>query len=96
MAQFSYDRWIDQEHETVRASLDAAMRLRGYTRDIAVFAIPSKGSEPGKLVTSDTPLPGLDCVSFPAQGTAVMAVPRSHLRSLLWSACRRLPICPTE
>ncbi len=93
---FSYDQWIDREHEAVRESIDAALRMRGYTNDLAIFALPSKGKEPGKLVVSDLPLAGVDCVRFPVQGTAAMAVPRSHLRSLLWSACRHLPICPTE
>ncbi len=96
MGTFDYGKWIDQEHESVRASLDAAMRLRGYTNDIAIFALPSRGAEPGKLVTSDKPMAGVDVVRFPAQGTAAMAVPRSHLRALLWTACRRLPIVPTE
>jgi hypothetical protein len=92
---FSYNAWIDQETASVQASLDSAFRMRGYSNDIAIFVIPSKGSEPGKLVISDTPLAGLDVVHFPAQGSRAMAVPRAHLRSLLWRACRHLPICPT-
>lgn len=96
MVEFSYDDWIDREHQAVRQSLDAAFRLRGYSSEVAIYALPSLGSEPGRLIISDQAVIGTDCVSFPAQGTAAMAVPKSHLRALLWSACRRLPICPTE
>jgi len=66
MTEFDYGRWIDREHDAIRASLDGVFRMRGYTSDFAVYAIPSKGAEPGKLVVSDTPLP-LEVVHFPAQ-----------------------------
>jgi hypothetical protein len=92
---FSYDRWIDEQHEQLRRQLDERGRRSGYTRDVAAYALPSAGAEAGRLVLSDDSVPGCDVIRFPAQGTAIMAVPRSHLRGLLWTACRSAPICPT-
>ena len=93
---FDYGQWVDQQHEAVRASLDSQMRLAGYRSDVAIYALPSHGAEPGSLVVSDQSMPiPARVVRFPAEGTAAMAVPRSALRSLLWTACRSMPICPT-
>jgi len=93
---FTYSGWIDEQHKAISAELDALFRKQGYRSDLALFAIPSKGAQAGKLVISDETIPGCDVIAFPAQGTNVSAVPRSHLRTLLWHACRHVPICPTE
>ena len=92
---FSYDTWLDEQHEMIRAELDDIGHRCGYLRSVSLYAVPSQGAIAGKLIASQQPIPGSDVVRFPAQGSAVMAVPRSHLRALLWDACRRLPICPT-
>ena len=94
--KWSYDRWIDEQHAKISAELDALFRKQGYLSTLAVFAVPSAGAKQGELVVSDESMPGCDVIAFPSQGTNVSAVPRSHLRALLWSACRRAPICPTE
>ena len=94
-AEFSYNRWIDEQHEIVRDALDRLAKKQGYRSDLAIFALPSVGPVPGKLIVADEAPPPAECLWFPAQGTAAMAVPRSHLRGILWTACRSMPICPT-
>lgn len=93
---FNYNAWVDDQSRGVREALDEIGRTQGYRRDVALYVIPSAGSISGRLVPSDKPVPNsCDVIRFPAQGSAVMAVPRSHLRALLWDACRHVPICPT-
>lgn len=93
--QFSYDEWITAQS----ARLVAELRARALAGDIggAVFVMPSRGAVPGALVLAhDTPAGAVDVVRFPGHGSRVASVPYSGLRSALWEACRRAPICPTE
>lgn len=95
MKPFDYGTWIKQQHDLIRDILDAEGRRAGYRQSVALYALPSNGAVAGKLIVSDAPVLDGIVVRFPAQGSAVMAVPRSHLESALWHACRSLPICPT-
>lgn len=94
MARNFYDTWIDANS----AEIERGMRARGLAGIFSgsVYVMPSAGATAGRLVLADeTPAGACDVVRFPAQGTSVMAVPRTHLRSLLWNACRSFPILPT-
>lgn len=90
-----YDNWVNLQ----AAYIESEMRkhARDWTgQDLAVYVIPSKGPIAGRLeVAEEKPEGATDVVRFPAQGSRVMAVPYSHLRSLLWHACRNFPILPT-
>lgn len=90
-----YDRWIAEQAESVAAAMRELGR-KGIGRNAAVYVIPSCGAVAGRLVVAeDKPDGAVDVIRFPAQGTAVMAVPYSHLSTLLWRACRSVPILPT-
>lgn len=94
MTAFSYDKWVGQQAATILCQI-RPLALAGRF-DAAVYAFPSNGSEPGYLsVCEEQPEGATDCVSFGLHGTRIMSVPCSALPSLLWQACRRLPICPT-
>jgi hypothetical protein len=91
-----YTQWINQQAGVIEAGMRDYGR-RGMTSQVAVWCVPSKPGEPGRLhIGTEAPFFGADIVRFPAQGSRVMAVPYSHLRSLLWHACRSLPILPID
>ena len=93
---WSYDRWIDAQATAVEAAMREFGR-RGRSSDVAVYVVKARGPVEGRLVCAvDQPEPLAPVVRFPAQGSPVMAVPYSHLRSLLWSACRSESIVPVE
>lgn len=100
--EWTYNEWVDRQ----AAKIEEAMRDHGRrgtaSNDLALYVIPSDGAREGDLIMAREIPPQavtagrlVDVVWFPAQGTAVMNVPYPHLRSLLWDACRSVPICPT-
>lgn len=93
-ATFSYDKWVSEQ----AASIAAAMRANpSANSNAAVFVIPSCGAKPGRLVLANSAPDGAcDVVRFHGIGSSVGWVPFSSLPTLLWQACRRMPICPTE
>jgi hypothetical protein len=91
----SYNEWIDGQAKTIASAVNRLACHGNFTA--AVYVLPSHGATAGSLVVSTSQLAdACDVVRFPAQGSNVMAVPRSHLRSLLWNACRHMPILPVE
>lgn len=91
---FSYDKWIAEQVATILIQT-RPLALAGRF-DAAVYAFPSNGAAAGYLsVCEEQPEGATDCVAFGPHGTRVMSVPCTALPSLLWHACRRLPICPT-
>ena len=93
MADF-YTSWIDEQTAAVESGMRDLGRKGAFTA--AVYVVRSQGAMPGRLVVSQEQVAGAcDVLRFPAQGSNVMAVPYSHLRSLLWNACRSMPILPT-
>jgi hypothetical protein len=92
-----YDAWIENEAKHILETMHDHASKGIFTSDMALFVIPSCGKIPGRLVLDrELPAGATDVVRFPAQGSRVNAVPYSHLRSLLWNACRSFPILPVE
>jgi hypothetical protein len=91
---FSYDAWITEQAAEIETE---CTRLVRCGRTPAVYLIPAAGPTPGRLICSDEqPQDATDVVRFPVQGSAVGWVPRPHLRSLLWDACRGFPVLPID
>lgn len=90
----AYDRWIDRQAERVR---DAVRAFRGDVSGLAVYALPANGEAWGALVVAEATPPGcVECLRFPGVGSRIAAVPYSGMRSALWEACHRVPVCGLE
>ena len=92
---WNYEKWIEAQAGAIEAGMREFGR-RGIS-DAAVWCIPSAPGAPGRLVLADecpAHLGAVDVVRIGPHGSRVMACPYSHLRSLLWSACRSLPVLP--
>lgn len=91
-----YDTWIDEQAAKIEAAMRDAGR-KGLGFNFAVYVVPSAGPVQGELVMAvSRPESATDVLRFPAQGSRIMAVPYPHLRSLLWNACRSMPILPVH
>jgi hypothetical protein len=94
MSSFSYDKWVADQVQTITAQI-RPLALGGRF-SAAVYAFRSNGAEPGHLsVCEEQPAGAVECVRLGTYGSRVMSVPSTALASLLWHACRNLPICPT-
>jgi hypothetical protein len=89
-----YGAWIDEQSARIESELRQHAG-RGSGGGLHVYVMPTTGPDGGRLVlASETPHGAHSVVRFPAQGSRVAAVPYSHLRSLLWNACRNVPVLP--
>ena len=94
-ANFDYTQWLNQQAELVESHMRNLGRCGVYTA--SVYAFPSAGAIPGRLgVYERQPDACGMALEIPPHGKNVMMVPYSHLRSVLWDACRSAPILPTE
>jgi hypothetical protein len=91
---WSYDEWIAEQAEHV-ASATNRFAMGGIS-NAAVYVMPSNGAKQGELIVAlEQPDGCSDVLTFTGHGTSVCWVPRSQLKTALWHACRRVPICPT-
>lgn len=86
---FNYDDWIATETETIASTCNRL--AMGGVFSAKVYFVPGSRS----LVASHKPVP-FETLKLANWGENVMAVPRPALRSVLWHACRNLPIIPVE
>lgn len=98
MARSYYDVWIDEQSARIVGEMRQLAARGVFGSDYALYVVPSDRAEPGQLHLGTCSPDGemRAVVRFPAQGSRVMAVPYSHVRSLLWDACRSFPILPSE
>lgn len=95
MAQDFYSQWIERQADTIEAGMRDAGRKGVFT--MAVWCVPARGPIEGKLILADAlPDGATEVVRIGPHGSNVMSCPYSHLRSLLWNACRSLPILPVD
>ena len=93
--KWSYDEWIAEQADKIASAINRHAMNGLY--DGAIYVIPSRGATQGELVFCDEePDEMLECLTFPAIGSRVSAIPRQQLYDRLWHACRRCPICPVE
>ena len=88
---FDYDSWVSTQAETVERELRRGAQ-RGVMRQ-CLYLVPTDGKRAGFLKVSG----GAETLRAARLGphTNLATCPYSHLRSLIWEACRSLPIIPT-
>jgi len=92
---FDYTTWITEQATKV----EDALRERGRKGMPAgsAYLFRSNGAQQGFIVVAEEQPQGCHSVlRLGPHGTRLSTVPYSHIRSLLWNACRREPIIPTE
>jgi hypothetical protein len=92
-----YDRWIDVHAQAIEAAVREHGRKGTDAATLAAWVIPSKPGVPGTLfIGTECPPGGTDVVRLGPHGSRLMHCPYSHIRPLLWNACRSFPILPME
>ena len=92
-----YTAWVAAMAQKIEADMRTIGRVDPFA-DAAVFLKPGDGVRWGDVVVSTDTMPAgcTDVIRFGPHGSAILHVPYSHVQSLLWTACRSMPVLGTH